>query len=200
MSSYFILALIHFNEPLVVTLNNNIYISDSCSLSLDPNTAFENLLLSEGNSKVTWIKKAQKYPYHPERFTKYDQVLCAEGLSGVCYWEFKWRGPRVEVAVCYKGAELEECSFGYTDHSWCVSLSNSGCNFWHNGVKTKIAISCFSTVGVYLNHKAGNLSFYSVSDSGQMIFLHRVQTTFSQPLYPGFMVSRGASVRIMLPK
>ncbi|XP_062277615.1 E3 ubiquitin/ISG15 ligase TRIM25-like [Scomber scombrus] len=172
----------------------------SCPLSLDPNTAFENLLLSEGNSKVTWIKKAQRYPYHPERFTKYDQVLCAEGLSGVCYWEFEWRGPRVEVAVCYKGAELEECGFGYTDQSWCVSLSNSGCTFWHSEVKTKISVSCSSTVAVYLNHKAGNLSFYSVSDSGQMISLHRVQTTFSQPLYPGFMVSRGASVRIMPPK
>uniref|UniRef100_A0A3Q0STY8 SPRY-associated domain-containing protein n=1 Tax=Amphilophus citrinellus TaxID=61819 RepID=A0A3Q0STY8_AMPCI len=75
--------------------------SMSCCLTLDPNTAFENLLLSEGNTKVTWIKKPQRYPYHPERFTKYDQVLCTEGLSGICYWEVEWRGPRVEVAVCY---------------------------------------------------------------------------------------------------
>ncbi|XP_069018059.1 E3 ubiquitin/ISG15 ligase TRIM25-like [Embiotoca jacksoni] len=172
----------------------------SCCLSLDPNTAFENLLLSEGNSKVTWIKKAHKYPFHPERFTKYDQVLCTEGLSGVCYWEVEWRGPRVEVAVCYKGAGLEENSFGYNDQSWCISLSNSTCTFWHNEIKTKISIPCFSTVGVYLNHQGGSVSFYTVSDSGQMMLLHRVQTTFSQPLYPGFMVSRGASVRIITPE
>ncbi|XP_034735094.1 tripartite motif-containing protein 16-like [Etheostoma cragini] len=171
-----------------------------CRLSLDPNTAFENLLLSEGNSRVTWIKKAQKYPYHPERFTKYDQVLCTEGLSGVGYWEVEWRGPRVEVAVCYKGAGLDESGFGYTDQSWCISLSNFGCTFWHNGIKTKVSPHCSSTVGVYLNHKAGRLSFYSVSDSGQMMLLHRVHTTFSQPLYPGFMVCRGASARIMSSK
>ncbi|XP_042351497.1 tripartite motif-containing protein 16-like [Plectropomus leopardus] len=172
----------------------------SCHLILDPNTAFENLLLSEGNSKVTWIKKAQKYPYHPERFTKYDQVLCTEGLSGVCYWEVEWRGPRADVAVCYKGAELDENSFGFTDRSWCISLSSVCCSFWHDGVKTKVSNHCSSTVGVYLNHKAGSLSFYSVSDSGEMMLLHRVHTAFAQPLFPGFMVSRGATVRIKSPQ
>ncbi|XP_040893781.1 E3 ubiquitin/ISG15 ligase TRIM25-like [Toxotes jaculatrix] len=172
----------------------------SCHLSLDPNTAFANLILSEGNSMVTWIKKAQRPPHHSERFTKYDQVLCTEGLSGVCYWEVEWGGPRVEVAVCYKGAELEESCFAYTDQSWCISLSNSGCTFWHDEIKTRISIPCSSTVGVYLNHKAGILSFYTVSDSGKMRLLHRVQTTFSKPLYPGFMVSRGSSVRILTPK
>ncbi|XP_033940601.1 E3 ubiquitin/ISG15 ligase TRIM25-like [Pseudochaenichthys georgianus] len=173
----------------------------SSSLSLDPNTAFENLLLSEGNRKVTWIKKAQRYPSHPERFTQYDQVLCTEGLSGVCYWEVEWRGSRVEVAVCYKGADLEESGFGgIASHSWCISLSNVGCAYWHGGIKTKIPINCSSTVGVYLNHKAGTLSFYSVSDCGEMTLLHRVSTTFSQPLYPGLMVSRRASARIVCAK
>ncbi|CAB1432016.1 unnamed protein product [Pleuronectes platessa] len=38
-------------------------------------------------------------------------------------------------------------------------------------------------VGVYLDHSAGVLSFYSVSDT--MTLLHRVQTTFTQPLYAG---------------
>ncbi|XP_036007749.1 E3 ubiquitin/ISG15 ligase TRIM25 [Fundulus heteroclitus] len=169
----------------------------SCSLSLDPNTAFGNLLLSEENTKVTWTKKVQKYPYHPQRFTKYDQVLCSEGLSGVCYWEVEWKGPRAEVAVCYKGPNMEESCFGYNDQSWSVSFSNSGCTFWHNEIKTKIPNPCSSTVGVYLNHEAGSLSFYSVSSCGQLMLLHKVQTTFSQPLYPGFMVSRGASVKII---
>uniref|UniRef100_A0A8D3AC81 AGBL carboxypeptidase 2 n=2 Tax=Scophthalmus maximus TaxID=52904 RepID=A0A8D3AC81_SCOMX len=171
-----------------------------CRLSLDPNTAFENLMLSEGNSKVTWRKKAQRHPHHPERFTKYDQVLCTEGLSGVCYWEVEWRGPRVEVAVCYKGAELEESGFGYTDQSWCMSLSKSGCTFWHNGFMSKITVPCSSTVAVYLNHDAGSLSFYSVSDSGEMMLLYRVHAAFSKPLYSGFMVSRGSSVRILTQK
>lgn len=174
-------------------------IPDFCCLSFDPNTTFENLLLSEGNKKATWIKKVQKYPFHPERFTKFDQVLCSEGLSTISYWEVEWKGPRVEVALCYKGETLEENCFGYTDQSWCISLSNSGCSFWHNGFKTRIHVPCSSTVGVYLNHKVGRLFFYNVSDCGQMVLLHKLQTTFSQPLYPGFTLSRGSSVRIITP-
>ncbi|CAJ1057346.1 LOW QUALITY PROTEIN: E3 ubiquitin-protein ligase TRIM47-like [Xyrichtys novacula] len=169
----------------------------SCHLLLDPNTAFENLLLTEGNRAVTWVKKAQKYPHHLDRFTKYDQVLCSEGLSGVCYFEVEWRGHKVEISMSYKGSELEESGFGFSDQSWCICLSNSGCSFWHLGIKTKISSPCSSTVGVYLNHSAGVLSFYSVSDSDQMSLLHRVQTMFSQPLYPGFMVSRGSSLKIL---
>ncbi|KAM8751900.1 E3 ubiquitin/ISG15 ligase TRIM25-like [Acanthopagrus schlegelii] len=172
----------------------------SCQLRLDRNTAFENILLSEENSKVTWVRKAQLYPDHPERFTDYEQVLCSEGLTGVCYWEVEWQGPRVEVAVCYKGAEHVKSAFGFTDQSWCLSLSKSGCTFWHDSVKVKTSVPCSSTVGVYLNHKAGRLSFYSVSSSGQMMLLHGVQTGFSQPLYPGFTVSKGSWVRIVTPK
>lgn len=167
---------------------------------MDRNTAFENILLSEENSKVTLVRKAQMYPDHPERFTDYEQVLCSDGLTGVCYWEVEWQGPRVEVAVCYKGAELVRSAFGFTDQSWCLSLAKSGCTFWHDSVKVKTSGPCSSTVGVYLNHKAGRLSFYSVSSSGQMTLLHRVQTGFSQPLYPGFTVSKGSSVKIVTPK
>uniref|UniRef100_A0A8C7KXI8 Tripartite motif-containing protein 16-like n=2 Tax=Oncorhynchus kisutch TaxID=8019 RepID=A0A8C7KXI8_ONCKI len=161
-------------------------------LTLDPNTVHNRLCLSEGNRKVTWSSSFQSYPDHPDRFTSNPQVLCSKGLSGACYWEVEWRGFGVYIAVSYKGISKkcrEECLFGQNDQSWCLICSHSGCSFYHNDKKTAIRVPYSSRVGVYLDHKAGTLSFYNVSDT--MILLHRVQTKFTQPLYPGLGFQHG---------
>ncbi|PWA23285.1 hypothetical protein CCH79_00021028, partial [Gambusia affinis] len=48
---------------------------------------------------------------------------------------------------------------------------------------TPISGPVSSRVGVYLDHRAGILSFYSVSET--MTLLHRVQTRFTEPLLAG---------------
>ncbi|KAL0983726.1 hypothetical protein UPYG_G00131930 [Umbra pygmaea] len=182
------------------------FLKYSCQLTLDSNTAHQLLCLSEGNRMVTCKDKVQSYPDHPDRFTSFIQMLCREGLSGVCYWEVEWSGVEVDVevglAVSYKGIRRtggSECVFGLNDHSWMLTCSTTKCSFHHNNISTDIRVPCSSRVGVYLNHRAGTLSFYSVSDT--MTLLHRVQTTFTQPLYPGFgfRVNNGSSVKILTP-
>ncbi|XP_045568422.1 tripartite motif-containing protein 16 [Salmo salar] len=159
----------------------------SCQLTLDPNTAGTHLSLSEGNRKVTYTGQVQPYPDHPDRFTDYCQVLCREGLSGRCYWEVERTGD-VITAVSYKDISRtgSDNRFGYNNKSWSLLCYRGGYYFIHNNVETKVSGPQSSRVGVYLDHKAGTLSFYSVSDT--MTLLHRVQTTFTQPLYPGFRV------------
>uniref|UniRef100_A0A673XX27 Tripartite motif-containing protein 16-like n=1 Tax=Salmo trutta TaxID=8032 RepID=A0A673XX27_SALTR len=166
----------------------------SCQLTLDPNTAHTHLSLSEGNRKVTYTDQVQPYPDHPDRFTNYNQVLCREGLSGRCYWEVEWSGVYVITAVSYKDiSRTETCSrFGFNNKSWGLQCSRGGYCFRHNNVVTKVSGPQSSRVGVDLDHKAGTLSFYSVSDT--MTLLHRVQTTFTQPLYPGFWLSGTAEL------
>uniref|UniRef100_A0A8C7RLX3 Fish virus induced TRIM protein n=1 Tax=Oncorhynchus mykiss TaxID=8022 RepID=A0A8C7RLX3_ONCMY len=157
----------------------------SCQLTLDPNTAHTHLSLSEGKRKVTYTGQVHPYPDHPDRFTNQYQVLCREGLSGRCYWEMKWSS-YVITAVSYKDISRTETDniFGYNDKSWSLQYYRGGYWFRHNNVETKVSGPQSSRVGVYLDHKAGTLSFYSVSNT--MTLLHRVQTTFTQPLYPGF--------------
>ncbi|KAM9531156.1 tripartite motif-containing protein 16-like isoform 1-T1 [Salvelinus alpinus] len=158
----------------------------SCQLTLDPNTAHTDLSLSKGNRKVTCTGQVQPYPDHPDRFTYYCQVLCREGLSGRCYWEVEWTGEWVETAVSYKDISRTGTYSGFGDNnkSWSLQCCSGDYCFRHNKVGTKVSGPQYSRVGVYLDHKAGTLSFYSVSDT--MTLLHRVQTTFTQPLYPGF--------------
>nr|XP_024656493.1 tripartite motif-containing protein 16-like [Maylandia zebra] len=164
------------------------FLKYSCEITLDPNTANTWLLLSEGNRKATAVKQQQSYSDHPDRFTNWFQVLSRESLTGRCYWEVEWRG-RVYVAVAYKNISRKgngcgnECLFGHNDKSWSLDCNNNSYTFLYNNIQTPVSGPQSSRVGVYLDHRAGILSFYSVSET--MTLLHRVQTTFTQPLYAG---------------
>ncbi|XP_053186844.1 E3 ubiquitin/ISG15 ligase TRIM25-like [Scomber japonicus] len=160
----------------------------SHKITLDRNTAYIQLLLSDGNRKAEVTRQQQSYSSHPDRFTNYWQVLSRESLTGRCYWEVEWSGLGVRVAVVYKNisraGSSNECQFGCNDKSWALHCYNSSYGFWFNNIKTPVSGPVSSRVGVYLDHRAGILSFYSVSET--MTLLHRVQTTFTQPLYAGF--------------
>ncbi|XP_029358976.1 tripartite motif-containing protein 16-like [Echeneis naucrates] len=162
----------------------------SQEITLDPNTAYRYLLLSEGNRKVTVMSKDQSYSDHPDRFTDCWQVLSRESLTGRCYWEVERRGEEVSVAVTYKNISraglTNECLFGRNNKSWALDCDQNSFTFWSNNIQTAVSGPPSSRVGVYLDHRAGILSFYSVSET--MTLLHRVQTTFSQPLHAGLWI------------
>ncbi|XP_039905398.1 tripartite motif-containing protein 16-like [Simochromis diagramma] len=163
------------------------FLKYSCEITLDPNTANTWLLLSEGNRKVTIMIQQQSYSDHPDRFTDRSQVLSRESLTGRCYWEVEWRGEGGYVAVAYKNISRKgrgnERWLGHNDKSWSLECYNNSYTFWYNNIETPVSGPHSSRVGVYLDHRAGILSFYSVSET--MTLLHRVQTTFTQPLYAG---------------
>ncbi|XP_074466309.1 tripartite motif-containing protein 16-like [Sebastes fasciatus] len=159
----------------------------SSQITLDPNTAYKRLSLSDRDRKATLMKGEQLYLDHQDRFRERYQVLSREGLTGRCYWEVKWSGI-VCIAVAYKDIRRtgtnNECGFGYNDKSWSLDCNSSSYIFRHNNICTSVSGPQSSRIGVYLDHRAGTLSYYSVSET--MTLLHRDQTTFTQPLYAGF--------------
>uniref|UniRef100_UPI0037E925EB tripartite motif-containing protein 16-like n=1 Tax=Semicossyphus pulcher TaxID=241346 RepID=UPI0037E925EB len=163
------------------------FLEYSCDITLDPNTANTYLLLSDGDTKATLMTDEQPYSLHRDRFTESWQVLSRESLTGRCYWEVERRGAGVSVAVAYKNIRRagrgSECELGQNDKSWALQCDIIHYNFWHNNVHTPVSGPRSYRVGVYLDHSAGTLSFYSISET--MTLLHRVQTTFTQPLYAG---------------
>ncbi|XP_073677997.1 E3 ubiquitin/ISG15 ligase TRIM25-like [Garra rufa] len=158
--------------------------------TLDPNTAHKHLCLSQGNRVVTYNKTLQEYPYHPDRFSFWPQVLCIESVRERCYWEVEWSGYySVCISVSYQGISRKgwgvKSKFGSNDQSWCLICSPSSYTFCQNNKQTKLTVvSSCRRIGVYVDYNIGILSFYSVSDT--MDLIHRVQTTFTQPLCPGF--------------
>ncbi|XP_063049119.1 stonustoxin subunit beta-like [Engraulis encrasicolus] len=170
----------------------------ACELTLDPNTAYRYLSLSEGNRKVTRGVQQQQYPDHPDRFDFYYQVLCREGLTGRCYWEAEWSGGEAHIAVAYKSIQRKgggKSRFGLNDKSWSLQCSSNSYTAHHNNKNTDIPAPSphSSRVGVYLDWPAGTLSFYSVS-SDTLTHLHTFHSTFTQPLYPGFWVGSSVSL------
>ncbi|KAF7694498.1 tripartite motif-containing protein 16-like [Silurus meridionalis] len=163
-----------------------------CYLTLDPNTAHRNLILSEKNRAVRYSVREQQNSDHPERFDYWTQVLCEESVCGRCYWEVEWRGVGVDISVSYKDIRRkgrgDKCRFGRNNQSWSLCRSSSfSLSFYHNNIETDLRVPSPSRIGVYVDHSAGTLSFYSVSDT--MKLLHRVRTTFTQPLYAGFGIN-----------
>ncbi|XP_059202794.1 NLR family CARD domain-containing protein 3-like [Centropristis striata] len=170
----------------------------SCELTIDRDTVNREIEVSDNNRKVTHMKNNQPHPDHPERFDPWPQLLCREGLTGCCYWEVQWRG-RVFISVSYRGisrrGERADCVFGENNKSWCLSCCGDGrYSIVHKkgitAISSSSSSSCSSSMAyhraaVFLDCPAGTLSFYRVS-SDTLIHLHTFNTTFTEPLYPGF--------------
>ncbi|XP_062311532.1 NACHT, LRR and PYD domains-containing protein 12-like isoform X7 [Osmerus eperlanus] len=202
-------------EKLNVDHNEEIWVKPQllkkyvCDLTLDPNTAHRKLSLSEGNRRVEgldddlpdWfgvqkdnrrVEEDLLYPDHPERFDEQQQVLCREGLTGCHYWEVElggevgWHLVGVTYRSIRRRGRSAACRLGHNDRSWCLGKSCSKLYVQHNCEGTSIPVrSRSSRVGVYLDWPAGVLSFYS-SSSDTMTHLYTFNSTFSEPLYPGF--------------
>ncbi|KAM4592686.1 protein NLRC3-like [Odontesthes bonariensis] len=169
-------------------------------LTLDPNTADRNLLLSESRKHVLVVKEKQPYPDHPERFDSWKQLLCGEHLTGRCYWDVEWKG-RVRIGVAYRGirrrGDSDDCCIGWNDQSWSLFCSPEGFTAWHNNKASDIQqrpdYSESNRVAVYLDWSAGTVSFYylpSVVSSVKKIHLHTFRSTFTEPLYAAFSFGR----------
>ncbi|KAF4117932.1 tripartite motif-containing protein 16-like [Onychostoma macrolepis] len=183
----------------IVPRTRNHFLQYSHQFTLDLNTVNKRLRLSESNRVITVTDTDQSYPDHPDRFDNWYQVLCRESVCGRCYWELEWSGDYVGISVSYKSISRkgsgDECVFGRNDQSWCLDCTPSSYSFRHNSIKTNLSVKSISRrIGVFVDHGAGTLSFYSVSDT--MSLIHTLQTTFTQPLCPGFWFASGSSVKL----
>ncbi|XP_076131515.1 E3 ubiquitin/ISG15 ligase TRIM25-like [Alosa pseudoharengus] len=196
------LAELAQTEDHVRFLQNHVPKMNCGNFTMDLNTANNCLCLSEGCKEASNTMKVQSYPNHPERFLNPAQVLCKEAITGRCYWEVEWSGESgVGLAVSYKNISRKgsgsDSKFGSSINSWRLRCSPSKYMFKHSNEKIEIPIPdpvpSSNRVGVYVDHRAGVLAFFSVADT--MSLLHRVQTQFSQPLYPGFLIHMNSKVK-----
>ncbi|AWO99314.1 putative tripartite motif-containing protein 16-like [Scophthalmus maximus] len=168
--------------------------------TMDPNTAYRRIQLSNGGHKATMRAENLNPPDHPERFDFWRQVLCTEALAGSpYYWEVEWAGQKVTVGVAYREMERksseDKSRFGHNPQSWSLYWSGTGFSFWHDGQEKLLGSPKAKRIGVYLDQHAGILAFYRIAND-QADLIHRYQTQFTGPLYPGFRFWAGVGAKV----
>eukprot|EP00061_Rhincodon_typus_P011601 g36745.t1 len=148
---------------------------DAFRLTFDPNTAHKHLLLSNNNCMVTDVDpESVPYPEHPERFSNFPQVLCAESLSeGRSYWEVEISGHWAGMGVTYQGIKRKGsnmCSLiGRNSLSWCLLYSNSKYLALHNKQEVSLQSGRYQRIGIYLDYPEGTLDFYGIDNTMSLI-------------------------------
>ncbi|XP_061566762.1 NLR family CARD domain-containing protein 3-like [Cololabis saira] len=172
----------------------------ACQLSLDPSTAHGGLVLSEGNTRVSW--GGHQDPQQPDRpqpdRSQLPPVLCGQPLRGRCYFEVEKAEP-FSVGVTYRGPERPPPGrLGHTQESWSLSCSGSGCHAHHGGEGVCVSSLCLrcSRLGVYLDWEGGHLSFYRVSSGDSPTLLHTFTHTFTQDLYAALELQPNTQARL----
>ncbi|XP_062391323.1 E3 ubiquitin-protein ligase TRIM39-like [Sardina pilchardus] len=163
-------------------------------VTLDPNTAHPNLILSEDLTSVRLVKN------NPQRFDKYQCVLGSEGFnSGTHCWDVEV-GENTEWSVGVMTESLQRK--GYFIHCrsgrWCVGYY--GAEYKARATPhdpTDLTVQQkLQRIRVQLDWDRGELSF---SDPDNNTHLHTFTHTFTERVFPYFNTACSLSPLRILP-
>ncbi|XP_072405936.1 ras/Rap GTPase-activating protein SynGAP-like isoform X6 [Chiloscyllium punctatum] len=157
------------------------------ALTLEPNTAHPELLISEDLRSVRLSDTWQELPDNPERFDDCVSVLSAQGFdSGRHYWQVEvgsktmWDVGLAKESVNRKGNIILSPEDGF----WTIWLRNG--NEYEALSTPSSFLSLRSkphTIGVFLDYEKGQVSFYNADD---MSVIYTFTDTFHEKLFPYF--------------
>ncbi|XP_077596178.1 E3 ubiquitin-protein ligase TRIM47 [Stigmatopora nigra] len=170
------------------------------NLTLDPDTAHPNLLISDYDTKVEEVRSRNQPELEPPaRFTRFCGVLAtAQYCGGQHYWEVDVRDKGVwYLGVTTQGSKRKGfISLAPAAGYWSLCLQD---RLYANGTDGRVLVADYwnsPRVGVYLDYDRGLLSFY---DAVTMKLLYVFNTCFHQPVYPLFSPGKndpGSRLRI----
>ncbi|XP_070595183.1 zinc-binding protein A33-like [Erythrolamprus reginae] len=156
-------------------------------LTLDPDSAHPNLVLSKDLTSVTEKETPQTVPRSPRRFLQSVNVLAMASFeSGRHYWEV-WVGNKTkwELGVASdnvdRAARVRLCpDNGY----WTIRLWNNS-EYWAAAAPwVRLRPQCLlRKVGVLLDCKAKRLTFYNAEEMSLLFTFHQLWATKFYPFF-----------------
>ncbi|XP_038671103.1 zinc-binding protein A33-like isoform X2 [Scyliorhinus canicula] len=154
------------------------------SLTLNPNTAHRDLVLSERQTVVGFAGKKSQRPFdNPERFDTTQCVLGSQGfMSGKHYWEvdvggnLRWSVGVASETANRKGMIRLVAEDGY----WGVHRSDNK----YVATDSRVALTPSvnpKIIGIFLDYEGGQLIFYNTDD---LSVLYSFRDTFTEKLFP----------------
>ncbi|XP_048035127.1 E3 ubiquitin-protein ligase TRIM39-like [Megalobrama amblycephala] len=178
------------NEKLSQTVSSGLKFVQkfAVDVTLDPDTAYPCLILSDDGKQVCEGDIMKNVPENPKRFDESPCVLAKQGFSsGRFYYEVQVKGKPgwalgvVRESINRKGEIWLSPKNGY----WTVMLMNE--NQYEAADSPPVSLSLRvkpEKVGVFVDYEEGLVSFYDV-DSRSHIYSFTGQT-FTEKLYPYF--------------
>ncbi|XP_004682587.1 PREDICTED: putative tripartite motif-containing protein 75 [Condylura cristata] len=162
-------------------------------LSLDPDTAHHNLIISPDRKTATFSceRMDPTCAPRPQAFTSHEAVLSAEGFeAGRHFWQVDVRGSGVwSLGVC-RGSFPRAARIPPSPRDGCWRFQWSSRT--HLDPRT-VRIR----VGVFLDYELGEISFYSLSTRSH---LYTLRCTFTDRLFPYFSVESYSSFSMTIAK
>ncbi|KAM5135101.1 tripartite motif-containing protein 14-like [Mantella aurantiaca] len=172
------------------------YLEEVSDIKLDDRTSARDLKISADQKTASWFSVKPLKPRQSMRKKNKQMFECSQVLStrifssGRHYWEVESGEDRgVRLGVTYPNIVKKGMKFhvGENEKSWCLRIWYKN----YSAIYDRRAISLnrkveSNKVGVFLDYRAGQLSFYEVDSS--IRHLHTFTTTFTEPLYAAFWV------------
>ncbi|KAM7009743.1 zinc-binding protein A33-like [Tautogolabrus adspersus] len=157
-------------------------------VTLDPDTAHPNLILSDDGKQVHLGDVKKKLPDNPERFSQSVYVLGKQSFSsGRLYFEVQVKGK----TEWYLGVARESInrkgliSPGPEKGFWSIYLRNGNVYTACTDPSVRLSLKCPpEKVGVFVDYEEGLVSFYDV-DSAALIYSF-TDGSFTEKLFPYF--------------
>ncbi|KAM3620862.1 uncharacterized protein V6R79_003055 [Siganus canaliculatus] len=177
------------------TLRNTLNPSE---VTFDPETAHPNLVLSEDLKTVTFSASKRTFPFSPQRFTSFFQVLSSQSFcEGDHCWQVELEGSPWIIGVCYS-EKLPRAGMS----SALESSQSSWCLMWFNNLLTafeqskgvplkRTTVSC--RLEIRLSFTTHTLSFYNISPISGKTHVYTFKANLTEPVHLAYRMMSGHS-------